>query len=984
MKKKWNLLLLLFFGCGIACFAETVDFGKTPLRISNPRDVNAQCKVGNIPGETKEGTILTWEATHRPFSIFEMAAAGKSAALTTLEKTEIVLTLYVAENTRIQLASLRFLDASGECFQFRSALFPLRTGQAGVQQIRYRLDPGRKYESWGGNHDGKLDWPLRFQGIGFELLPGSGELIFLTLEITTRDDELAAIQVDVDTGHPVRLIRPGETVEPTVTFRNNGKEEKQFAAKLFLENFQGEKTAPVHYDFTLAPGGEVTRQLKFAEDQVGIWYVNYTLSQPGDQSKLSGRRSFIRMEPAGPAPYREGNFRFGVCSHPERAPEDQQRLEALAAGLIGVNFLRLDAEWGSIQTNSAKNWNIAKFDRLVEIFGKQQIELMPLIGFTPWWAVARDWKPFYPDSKRYPRPDYDAFAAWAEKLAAHTRGKIRYFEVWNEPELGFANFSTEEYIELQKYGYRGVKKGNPDATVSTAGFTYFFAEDRPPKPGLMRRALTEGRGSYDLIGFHGHQSFQGYRDQVLPMKEMFRKQKITVPWMPNETGLTSVGDAEPEQVVALFQKLMFSWAEGAVGYNWYDLRNDGFKPLDREHNFGMLTRDFYPKAVYVAYNTIVHYFRDARFVRALPLDGGIYAYLFKTSSGMLIACWREPGSNPALTVVRTDASEAKEVDLMGNTRPLSLENGRILLNPELRPAIFSFPGASQLEAEAKLIEVTGGNLAVPGRKTMLQLVLFNPFSDTREFTVSGGGQSVRATLAGNEHRSVQLPVDGVADSMELACTAGKGVSARFRIPLREAKLISSRPHDTADFRLDKAGQRQELYPANPLMKHMHWKGAEDCSADIRLWIAGDRLVVEADVTDDVHCQPETGEKVWEGDNVQMAFLAPGDVGYWEIGLTRLADGSPELFVWKSPDGRNGTELVKNSVLKTERRGTLTRYHAEFPFPVFGITRKTLKQGVLFGLLVNDNDGNGRKGWMQVAPGLGDRKDISSLPTVVID
>ena len=984
MKKKWYLLLLLFFGCGIACFAETVDFGKTPLRIINPRDVNARCKAGNVPGGTEKGTILTWEATRQPFSIFEMAATGKSTVLTTLEKTEIVLNLYIAENTRIQLASLRFLDASGECFQFRSAPFPLRTGQAGIQQIRYRLDPNQKYESWGGNHDGKFDWPLRFQGIGFELLPGSGELIFLTLEITSRNDELVAIRVDVDTGHPVRLIRPDETVEPTITFLNNGKEENRFAAELFLMNFQGEKNAPVHYEFKLAPGEKVTRRLKFASDQVGIWYVNYTLSQPGDQSKLGGRRSFIRMEPAGPAPYREGNFRFGVCSHPERTPENQQRLEALAAGLIGVNFLRLDANWGFIQTNSAKDWNIAKFDRLVEIFEKQQIELMPLIGFTPWWAVAKDWKPFYPNLKKHPRPDYSAFAAWAEKLAAHTKGKIRYFEIWNEPELEFANFPTEEYIELQKHGYRGIKQGNPDATVSTAGFTYFFAADRPPKPGLMRRALTEGRGSYDLIGFHGHQSFQGYRDQVLPLKKMFREQKITAPWLPNEAGLTSVGDAEPEQVVALFQKLMFSWAEGAVGYNWYDLRNDGFKPLDREHNFGMLTRDFYPKAVYVAYNTIVHYFRDARFVTALPLDGGIYAYLFKTPSGMLIACWREPGSNSALTVIRTDASEAKKVDLMGNAHPLSLENGRILLNPELRPVIFSFPGASQLEAEAKLIEVTGGTLVVFGRKTVLQLALFNPFSDTREFKVSYGGKSVQATLAGNDRRSVRLPVDSVANSVELACLAGKGVSARFRIPLREAKLISSRPHEAVDFRLDKAGQRQELYPANPFMEHMHWKGAEDCSADVRLWVAGDRLVVETDVTDDVFYQPETGEKVWEGDNVQLAFQSPGDVGYWEIGLTRLADGSPELFVWKSPDGRNGAELMRSSALKTERRGALTRYHAEFPFPVFGITRETLKQGVLFGLLVNDNDGKGRKGWMQIAPGLGDRKDISSQPTVVIE
>ena len=44
---------------------------------------------------------------------------------------------------------------------------------------------------------------------------------------------------------------------------------------------------------------------------------------------------------------------------------------------------------------------------------------------------------------------------------------------------------------------------------------------------------------------------------------------------------------------------------------------------------------------------------------------------------------------------------------------------------------------------------------------------------------------------------------------------------------------------------------------------------------------------------------------------------------------------------------------------------------------------TLRNGFLFGLLVNDNDGKGRKGWMQTAPGLGDRKDTSSFTTLVL-
>lgn len=38
----------------------------------------------------------------------------------------------------------------------------------------------------------------------------------------------------------------------------------------------------------------------------------------------------------------------------------------------------------------------------------------------------------------------------------------------------------------------------------------------------------------------------------------------------------------------------------------------------------------------------------------------------------------------------------------------------------------------------------------------------------------------------------------------------------------------------------------------------------------------------------------------------------------------------------------------------------------------------------FNLIVNDNDGQGRKGWIQVAPGLGGNKDAEQYPFVVFE
>ena len=979
--KLW-LIIILSAVCLFPSEAdETVNFLKNPLRITNNRH-NIVCQCSATAVEQNKGTILSWQAVRKPFSILELALRNPVLHITNLENTEIILSVHVGENTRVQAINLRFLDASGEYFQFRSAPFPLRGGKAGIQQIRYQINPKKKYESWGGNKNGKYDWPLRFQGFGCELLPGSGTLTFLSLEIRRTDSDLACIKVELETGHPLRLIRPGETVQPRIRFKNTSGQTKQFTAALSLENFQGEKT-PFHFEFTLSPGEEKTAEIQVPAEGLGIWYVDYILAQTGKTGNISGRRSFIRLIPSGPVPYAEGDFRFGICSHPERVPEEQQKLEALAAGLIGANFLRLDAEWGSIQRHNAMDWDTRRFDKLIEIFGERHIELMPILGYTPYWAVAKDWKPFYPGSKKFQRPDYSKFAAWAEKLASHTRGKIRYFEVWNEPELGFANFSPDEYIELQKHGFKGVKQGNPDAIVSTAGFAYYFAEDRPPKPGLMRRALTEGRGSYDLVAFHGHQSFQCYRDQILPMKQMFRQQNITVPWIPNETGLTSVGGVEPEQAYSLFQKLIFSWAEGAPGYNWYDLRNDGFDPLNREHNFGMLTRDFYPKAVYAAYNTITSLFRHARFEKALDFGKGVYAYLFRTPDGMLLPGWNEPGCNPALTVLKTDASKAERIDLMGNAKQLVPENGRLLLMMGAEPSTFRFDGASFLQVEGELVRITAGALEISGQKTMLELELFNPFDETREFTVSGGKEHVKVLLQSKARHNIRVSALPKNGSVQLTCRIGQNISGTFTVPLQKAKLISAAYHTASDFRLNQASQRHELYPGNPFMQHMHWKGPKDLSANIRLWYADGKLILDAEVTDDIHHQPHSGENVWQGDNVQVALQFPGEIGCWEIGFTRLADGQPEIFVWRVPHGRKNTLLPEQAILKTTRSNHATTYHAELPLQALGVDMNTLRNGFLFGLLVNDNDGKGRKGWMQTAPGLGDRKDTSSFTTLVL-
>ncbi len=183
-----------------------------------------------------------------------------------------------------------------------------------------------------------------------------------------------------------------------------------------------------------------------------------------------------------------------------------------------------------------------------------------------------------------------------------------------------------------------------------------------------------------------------------------------------------------------------------------------------------------------------------------------------------------------------------------------------------------------------------------------------------------------------------------------------------------------------------------------------WRGTGDCSAAVGLAYDDERLCVAVNVTDDVHAQPETGGDVWQGDNVQLAIdfrpsrELPGNGEQerrqtCEIGLT-LGERGPEVFRWLpfgGPDGAEG-DITKHVEFAAVREGPETRYEATIPWSSLLPPRGWEPAGphasgrspVLgFALIVNDNDGSGRKGWLQLYDGIGYGKDPDKYGLIIL-
>jgi len=165
-------------------------------------------------------------------------------------------------------------------------------------------------------------------------------------------------------------------------------------------------------------------------------------------------------------------------------------------------------------------------------------------------------------------------------------------------------------------------------------------------------------------------------------------------------------------------------------------------------------------------------------------------------------------------------------------------------------------------------------------------------------------------------------------------------------------------------------------------------GDADLSARVDAMWDDTNLYLAATIVDNVHANANAAQDMWQGDSWQIAFDADNDHtvgaydtdGDYEVGFAQLA-GGPSTMRWTAPGGApawNPTFAVAQS-----GAGGLI---IEAAIPWSQLPQFTPAVGRSMGVtfLVNDDDGAGRKGFVQWTPGIGLGKDPSKFGTLVLD
>ena len=163
-----------------------------------------------------------------------------------------------------------------------------------------------------------------------------------------------------------------------------------------------------------------------------------------------------------------------------------------------------------------------------------------------------------------------------------------------------------------------------------------------------------------------------------------------------------------------------------------------------------------------------------------------------------------------------------------------------------------------------------------------------------------------------------------------------------------------------------------------------YKGADDLSYKFNILWDYDNFYMCVLVRDNKQWNRQTEASIWNGDSIQFAFedvIRKGASGnaipYTEIGAA-LTPGGSQLYCWSSLSGEAARLLTgegKSAEVCVVRDGVNTVYELKIPWNEILTPSQGLDDKVPLGfsMLVNDDDGTGRKYYMEYHSGIGQYK-----------
>jgi len=497
-----------------------------------------------------------------------------------------------------------------------------------------------------------------------------------------------ALRVEVTTqSSPVYLAGEGHA-SVRVDVHNLSGLQGTADLRIRAKTFSGDLVVRQHGQVKLDGQPTVSREVQIPLSALGPVEVTARASL-GDAS-ASGTLTLSVLPPApgaGLAP----ESAFGINGHIPSLEELKMMQRA------GIKWCRCDWLW-AIQQPGPGAFAFDRFDQLVADARECGISLLPILCYGVEWASTKP-AGAEGDAANY-APKLEPWLTYVRENVARYKDSITYWEVWNEPNIGFWLSTDDEYVELLKATYTAAKEANPECKVlmgGTAGAPVDY----------IRTLYQAGcKGSFDVMNIHPYQyptapddglarSIEAVRKLMAEYDDAAKPIWITEIGYPNHTGTSGV-DLRT-QAAYLARTYVIALASGVDKLFWYDYQN-GTDPAYNEHNFGIVFADNTPKPCLHALRTTADLIVGKSLVTRVT-GSGAAGCLFAAGSDRVLVAWAT-GDEGSLSV--PFVGEGSEFDLMGNARPLRLSGPGTPLAVTRFPAFYSFTGEASFLRSAAL------------------------------------------------------------------------------------------------------------------------------------------------------------------------------------------------------------------------------------------------------------------------------------------
>jgi polysaccharide biosynthesis protein PslG len=354
-------------------------------------------------------------------------------------------------------------------------------------------------------------------------------------------------------------------------------------------------------------------------------------------------------------------------------------------------------KWNDLEpSKGVYTWS--NLDGYLALAQAHNVDVLYTFGGTAAWAASgSSTKCAYSPGSCFPPSNIQDWDEFVTAVVAHAAGKIKYWELWNEPNLiEFWAGDVPTLVTMSQHAYKIIKAAEPSAIILSPAVT-----DVAGGSYLNSYLSAGGLGYLDVIAFHGYPSYTSYADPegvvtiLNAVKTAMASNQIsgTPIWDTEgawglDTNLSNNANAQGAGYLA--REYIIQWSNGVSRFYWYAWNNT--------HTGTLWTSSGGIQPAGVAYGQLYNWIVGATTSSPCTMasDSTWSCSLTRPGGYQGLAIW-----NSATTTSYTPASQYKQyLDLAGHTNPV---NGSVTIgyNPILLQSSVSPPPPTNLKATSQ-------------------------------------------------------------------------------------------------------------------------------------------------------------------------------------------------------------------------------------------------------------------------------------------